>query len=57
MEASILYMVSCMRKKITFRMFSVSCEGPLDENTATTGAGLYLGTSIVGRIVALGFLS
>ena len=57
MEASILYIVSCMRNKITFRMFSVSCEGPLDENTATAGAGLYLGTSTVGRIVALGFLS
>jgi hypothetical protein len=37
-------------------MFSVSWAGPLDEKYATTGAGLYLGTSTVGRIVALGFL-
>lgn len=37
-------------------MFSVRLEGPLDENDATIGAGLYLGISIVGRIVAVGFL-
>lgn len=43
-------------KEITFRIFSVSREGPLDEKYATTGAGLYLGTSTVGRIVAVGFL-
>jgi hypothetical protein len=38
------------------RMFSVRLEGPLDEKEATIGAGRYLGTSIVGRIVAVGFL-
>lgn len=37
-------------------MFSVSSPGPLDEKYATTGAGLYPGTSTVGRIVAVGFL-
>lgn len=37
-------------------MFSVSSAGPLDEKYATAGAGLYLGTSTVGRIVAVGFL-
>lgn len=37
-------------------MFSVSCAGPLDEKYATTGAGLRLRTSTVGRIVAIGFL-
>ena len=47
---------SCKCKKITLRMFSVSSAGPLDEKNATAGAGLYLGTSTVGRIVAVGFL-
>lgn len=42
---------------MTLRMFSVSCAGPMDEKYAITGAGLCLGTSTVGRIVALGFLS
>jgi hypothetical protein len=37
-------------------MFSVRLEGPLDEKDATIGAGLYLETSVVGRIVAVGFL-
>ena len=36
-----------MRKKITFKMFSIRGEGPLAEKYAT-GADLYLGTSIVG---------
>lgn len=52
-----LYIVSCAKNNITFKMFSVRGEGPLAEKYATTGAGLDLGTSIVGRIVALGFLS
>lgn len=43
-------------KKNTLRMFSVRLEGPLDEKDATTGEGLYLTTSAVGRIVAVGFL-
>lgn len=37
-------------------MFSVKAPGPLDEKYATTGAGLYFGTSTVDRIVAVGFL-
>jgi len=37
-------------------MFSVRLEGPLDEKDATIGEGLYLATSAVGRIVAVGFL-
>ena len=41
----------------TLRMFSVRLEGPLDEKEATIGEGLYLLTSVVERIVAVGFLS
>lgn len=37
-------------------MFSVRTEGPLDENDATIGEGLYLAASAVARIVAVGFL-
>jgi hypothetical protein len=37
-------------------MFSVYCPGPLEEKYATVGAGLYRGTSRVGRMVAVGFL-
>lgn len=31
-------------------------EGPLEEKLGTTGAGLYFGTTTVGKIVATGFL-
>ena len=41
---------------MTLRIFSVSCAGPLDEKYAMTGAGLFLKTSAVGRIEAVGFL-
>ena len=37
-------------------MFSVRPEGPLDEKDATIGEGLYPVTSVVARIVAVGFL-
>ena len=43
-------------QKNTLRMFSVRLEGPLDEKDATIGEGLDLATSVVGRIVAVGFL-
>ena len=45
------------KKKSTLRMTSVRLEGPLDDKDATTGEGLCLGTSTVGRIVAVGLLS
>lgn len=48
--------IAASERKITLRMFSVSSAGPLDEKYATAGAGLYLGTLTVGRIVAVGFL-
>lgn len=37
-------------------MFSVSSPGPLDEKSATTGAGLNLSTATAERIDAVGFL-
>ena len=37
-------------------MSSVSVPGPLEEKSAIIGAGLKLGTSNVGSIVAVGFL-
>lgn len=40
----------------TLRIFSVRPPGPLEEKGATTGAGLNLGTTFVGSIVAVGFL-
>ena len=43
-------------QKNTLRTFSVRLEGPLDEKDATIGEGLDLATSVVGRIVAVGFL-
>jgi len=43
-------------QKNTLRTFSVRLEGPLDEKDATIGEGFNLETSVVGRIVAVGFL-
>lgn len=45
------------KQMMTLRMFSVIALGPLDEKIATTGAGLVLGTTAVGRMVAVGYLS
>lgn len=50
------YEVECVCQRITLRIFSVSCPGPLEEKYATTGAGLHSGTSTAGKIVAVGFL-
>ena len=41
---------------MTLIIFSVIWAGPLDEKTATTGAGFCAWISTVGRIVAVGFL-
>lgn len=38
------------------RIFLEMEAGPLDEKYATVGAGLYCDTTVVGRIVATGFL-
>jgi hypothetical protein len=41
---------------LAFSMLFVAAEGPLDEKYAIVGAGLYLVTVSVGKIVATGFL-
>ncbi|KAF9686691.1 hypothetical protein SADUNF_Sadunf02G0015600 [Salix dunnii] len=38
------------------RIFFEREEGPLDEKYAIVGAGLYCDTTVLGRIVATGFL-
>uniref|UniRef100_A0A6N2K354 Uncharacterized protein n=1 Tax=Salix viminalis TaxID=40686 RepID=A0A6N2K354_SALVM len=44
------------RTGFAFRIFLEREEGPLDEKYATVGAGLYCDTTVLGRIVATGFL-
>lgn len=44
------------RTGFALRIFLEREEGPLDEKYAIVGAGLYCDTTVLGRIVATGFL-